>query len=253
MIMQVCPYHDSVAINGYGQSEQVAGRAVADGELGLLGPGCPAPLKDIGRAGVGARLVVPERPNDNRVAVNRHGPTELISSLGISGGELGLADPSRADPLVDIRRAGVAKDVGGGGIIVLMRPHHGRVAVDADVNSEPVTRRRVGGDEFGFLGPRGPAPLEDIPRAGVDAQIIVLMCTNHDGVATNGDAPELVIDLTRLRYVASPQIGALVAACRRAAEAGRVLRVLIRPALERFLGRMKVDGLIDYELVEESD
>jgi anti-anti-sigma regulatory factor len=67
------------------------------------------------------------------------------------------------------------------------------------------------------------------------------------------DAPELVIDLTRLRYVASPQIGALVATCRRAAEAGRVLRVLIRPALERFLGRMKVDGLIDYELVEGAD
>jgi hypothetical protein len=61
--------------------------------------------------------------------------------------------------------------------------------------------------------------------------------------------PELVIDLTRIEYVASPQIGALTAACARAAETGRVLRVLINPGLEKFLGRMKVDGLVDYEVV----
>jgi len=64
------------------------------------------------------------------------------------------------------------------------------------------------------------------------------------------DEPELVIDLSRLDYVASPQIGALTAACARAVQQGRVLRVLVSPVLEKFLGRMKIDGLIDYEVVD---
>jgi hypothetical protein len=63
------------------------------------------------------------------------------------------------------------------------------------------------------------------------------------------DAPELVIDLTRLKYMASTQVGALIAACARAAEAGRVLRVLIGPGLERFLGRARLDGGLHYEVV----
>jgi len=64
------------------------------------------------------------------------------------------------------------------------------------------------------------------------------------------EVPELVIDLSRLTYVASPQIGALVAACRRATEAGRVLRILISPDLERFVERVRIDGFIDYEVVD---
>jgi anti-anti-sigma regulatory factor len=64
------------------------------------------------------------------------------------------------------------------------------------------------------------------------------------------DAPELVIDLSRLEYVASPQIGALVAASGRAAETGRVLRILVSPALVKFLERLKLDGLLAYEVVE---
>ncbi len=64
------------------------------------------------------------------------------------------------------------------------------------------------------------------------------------------DEPELTIDLTRLTYVASPHIGALTAACARAAQDGRVLRVLVNASLEKFLGRMRVDGLIDYEVVD---
>ncbi len=63
------------------------------------------------------------------------------------------------------------------------------------------------------------------------------------------EEPELIIDLSKLEYVASPQIGALSAACARAAQQGRVLRVLVGATLEKFLGRMKVDGLIDYEVV----
>ncbi len=66
----------------------------------------------------------------------------------------------------------------------------------------------------------------------------------------DSDEPRLVIDLGGLGYVASPQIGALVAACARAAETGRSLRILVSPALVRFLERMKVDGMMDYEVVE---
>ena len=64
--------------------------------------------------------------------------------------------------------------------------------------------------------------------------------------------PELVIDLVRLEYLASVQIGALVAASTRAAEAGRRLRVLVRPSLVKFLGRLKLEGLLGYEVVEPS-
>jgi len=60
--------------------------------------------------------------------------------------------------------------------------------------------------------------------------------------------PELVIDLSRLEYVASPQIGALVAVSARAEETGRRLRILISPGLVRFLERLRVDGLLGYEV-----
>ena len=64
------------------------------------------------------------------------------------------------------------------------------------------------------------------------------------------DAPELVIDLSRLEYVASPQIGALVAASGRAAETGRVLHIVVSPALVKFLERLKLDGLLAYDVAE---
>lgn len=61
---------------------------------------------------------------------------------------------------------------------------------------------------------------------------------------------ELVIDLACLEYVASPQIGTLVAACSRAAETGRRLAIRVSPRLVRFLERLQVDGLLSYEVVE---
>jgi hypothetical protein len=64
------------------------------------------------------------------------------------------------------------------------------------------------------------------------------------------NAPELVIDLARLEYVASPQIGALVATSSRAAETGRSLRILVSPRLVKFLDRLRLDGLLSYDVVE---
>ncbi|HOX06112.1 MAG TPA: STAS domain-containing protein [Planctomycetota bacterium] len=64
------------------------------------------------------------------------------------------------------------------------------------------------------------------------------------------DEAELTIDLSRLEYVASPQIGTLVAASARAAEIGRVLRILVNPRLERFLERLRLDGLLAYEVIQ---
>jgi len=64
------------------------------------------------------------------------------------------------------------------------------------------------------------------------------------------DEPELVIDLSRLEYVASPQIGALVAASARAAETGRRLSLRVGPRLVKFLERLKLEGLLSYEVVE---
>jgi anti-anti-sigma regulatory factor len=66
----------------------------------------------------------------------------------------------------------------------------------------------------------------------------------------DSDEPELVIDLSRLEYVASPQIGALVAASSRAAETGRVLHILVSPRLVKFLDRLRLDGLLTYDVVE---
>jgi len=64
------------------------------------------------------------------------------------------------------------------------------------------------------------------------------------------DEPELVVDLSRLEYVASPQIGTLVAASARAAETGRVLRLVVNPRLVKFLDRLRLDGLLAYEVAE---
>lgn len=63
-----------------------------------------------------------------------------------------------------------------------------------------------------------------------------------------GPGPEAVIDLTRVKYLASVQIGALVAASARAAEARRPLRILVNPSLVKFLERLKLEGLLGYEV-----
>jgi len=59
---------------------------------------------------------------------------------------------------------------------------------------------------------------------------------------------ELVIDLSGIGYLASTQIGALVAASQRAIERRRHLRIIVSPNLVKFLERLKVDGLIAYEV-----
>jgi len=64
------------------------------------------------------------------------------------------------------------------------------------------------------------------------------------------DEPELFIDLSRLDYVASPQIGTLVAASARAAEIGRVLHIRVSPRLTKFLDRLRLDGLLAYDVAE---
>ena len=63
------------------------------------------------------------------------------------------------------------------------------------------------------------------------------------------EEPRLVIDLTRVGYVASTQVGALIGASARAAEGGRALRILVGPELQRFLERARLEGVLDYEVV----
>ena len=84
--------------------------------------------------------------------------------------------------------------------------------------------------------------LREIP---FHARELELGC--HRLLASAG--PELVIDLACLEYVASPQIGALIAASARAEETGRKLRILINARLVKFLERLQVDGLLSYEVV----
>jgi anti-anti-sigma regulatory factor len=62
--------------------------------------------------------------------------------------------------------------------------------------------------------------------------------------------PGLVVDLTRVSYVASTQVGALIGASARAAESGRTLRILVSPGLQRFLERAQLEGILDYEVVK---
>ncbi len=75
------------AAHGHGGAEPVARRAVACGELGLLGPRGAAPHEDEGGTS--------ESADDGDVAAHRHGAAEPTARPAIVRGQRGLLGPGR--------------------------------------------------------------------------------------------------------------------------------------------------------------
>ena len=117
-------------------AEVVPRPGVARLEICLLTPGRSVPDKDVSRAGV-ARAIVrlrpvdprpvagfPIRPDDHRLARDRHGRSEEIIRLRIARLEICLLTPCRSVPHKDVGRPGVARAV-----VCLISTDSRRVAV----------------------------------------------------------------------------------------------------------------------------
>ena len=185
--------HDrGVAIDRDGHAELVATVRQRGGESGDLRPGRAAAVEDVRRAliGVGAH-VVEGGPDERRVAVDGDRPAEAVAAGSVGGDEPDLLRPGRAVTDEDIRRALIGGGVHVGGECA---DDHG-VAGDGHGDAEAIVGRAACGVEPGLLGPRGPAPREDIGRAlvGVGAHVVPVGSDDHR-VARDGDGDaELVV------------------------------------------------------------
>ena len=141
------PDHDGAAVDGRGKPKIVVRRGVAGRQLGHLGVrGAAVGRKEeVGRARGRAAVVVPVGPNQDGVAVDRHGDAEAVLRPGVAGRQLGHLDVR--GPTV-----GRAEDVGRArvvsrqlSVVGTVGTDHDGVAVDGHVIAEHVQRRGIGG------------------------------------------------------------------------------------------------------------
>lgn len=64
--------------------------------------------------------------------------------------------------------------------------------------------------------------------------------------------PELIIDMTKVKFVSSREISVLVTAVKRAKDAGKKLRIRASVAVYGIFRILKLDGFLNIERVEES-
>ena len=72
-----------------GLAEIILCGPVGGRQLGDLGPTRTRILEDVGRARIRAMVVVVVRPDDSKIAVDRHTTTEVIRRRAIAGQQLG--------------------------------------------------------------------------------------------------------------------------------------------------------------------
>ena len=178
------PDNSRAARDRDGAAEQIVRRRVGGGEFLLLGPHPARARKDVGRAGVGAPVVVALGPDDGHVARDRDVLAESIARRRVGGGEFLLLGPHPARAHEDVGRAGV-----GAPIIVVIGPDNGRVARDRDGVAKVIVLCRVGGGEFLLLGPHPARAREDVGRAGVAAPVGVGRSPDDGRVARDRDGP----------------------------------------------------------------
>ena len=88
--------HDAAA-DAHREAEPVVDRAHRGLQLGRLAPGAAAAGEDVGRAGLGAVVVVPGRAHHRRVAVDGHGDAEPVAASGVAGHHLLLGGEQGID------------------------------------------------------------------------------------------------------------------------------------------------------------
>ncbi len=114
-----------------------------------------------------ARVVVQVRPDDHRVAGDRHRDAEAVARRSVRRQELLLLGPGRPRAHEHVRRARIhaARRV------VEARPDHDRVPGDRHREAEVVARRSVRRQELLLLGPGRPRAHEHVRRAGIHAAV----------------------------------------------------------------------------------
>ena len=131
-VCTVRPDHGRIAADRYGDAKHVVPRAIGGGQLVQLtlgiGPTLVA-IESVGRAFRFAADLGVTRPDDSRVAVDRHGGAKVVIPQAIGGGQFRDLAPGVRTTLVaieDVGRTliGVADDVGA------RRPDDGRVAAE---------------------------------------------------------------------------------------------------------------------------
>ena len=169
-----------------GDAEEIALRAVVGKELGdLYGIRGVRDVEQVGRAGVGAVVVVVGCPDDGDGAADRYGSAEEIALRAILGQEFG--DLIACRYVKQVGRAGAAAVV-----VVSEGPDDGGGAADRDGEAEDVERRAVVGEELGDLVARG--GVEEVGGAGGGAVVVVPEVPDDGGGPVDRDGPaELVV------------------------------------------------------------
>ncbi len=170
-------------------------------QVGLLAPGGAAAGEDIGRPGIGGRVVALVSVHPGGIAVLLPRPDHHVSRRwppsgqniicpGVGGFQVGLLAPGGAAagedigrPAADSRVVALVPVHPGGIAVFSIRPDHQRVAGDGHRLSQtrhPPRCWRLSGRP---AGSRSPAAREDIGRAGIEGRVVALVSVHPGGIA----------------------------------------------------------------------
>ena len=179
-------HHRDVATHRDGLAEGITRRAIARHEHRLLCPHGAGAREDIGSTRVQARCGVRSgRPDDGRVALDRHRPPERVGPVRHGHVELLLLAPRRPAAHKDIRRTRLrisGRDVRAG------HTHDHRVAAHRDRVTEAITRHPIARDQLRLLIPDCARARKDIRRARAPARGRARgICAENRGVSIEPD------------------------------------------------------------------
>ena len=151
-------------------------------------PGASAALKDIGRTGFRAIVIIPIGPYDGIVTGHRYGASEIVSGRSIAGRQFGHLMPGASRKVI--------KDINGTGIraivIVPGSPYHGILTGYRYGSAEIVPSLPIISGQFGHLPPGISDAIQNIRRTGISSHVIII------GSAYNGIITEYRYGVTEM-------------------------------------------------------
>ena len=214
--------------------------------------------KNICRPAVASIVVVKIRPNDNRVAVDRHTPAEPVSRRGVGRGQLRTLCPAGSEVASCITGKNICRPAAGSMVVVIPCPDHHRVAVNRHAFAEVVILSAVVRGQLRTLCPSGSEIAGGVAREHVrrPSTVFVPIHPDHRRVAVDRYAEaEQVIhsavargQLGNLRPAGGDVAGCVAREHIRRPAAGSVVVVKIRPNDNR----VAVDRYAAAELVIRS-
>ena len=117
-------------------------------ELCLLRPSAAVAAENVNRTCI---CTVPRYPHGDRIPGDRHVSAKLIPDLSVRGSKFDHFLPGRPRPLIDVRSAGVDRD-----LVVVLRANHCRIAVNRHMFAKPRLYGSAGiaGGQDGLLHPQ---------------------------------------------------------------------------------------------------